>query len=220
VASKRLIVVEGHGEDGAAPNLVNRLWRDLALPGEVVWDSRPIRCPKLYSPSGVASLCEILRTKASCDRVLVLRDDEDGCPRDSGPLLGAWVRAAALPFPVAIVLTYREYETLFLASLPSLAGKPIIDPGGRKRAGIAEGAVYEGDPQAKRDAKKAVSSFMPPTQPYKPTTDQLALTRHLDFGLLRASGAACFATLERALRFLASAGPGEVYPPAPPLRAP
>ena len=215
MASRGLIVVEGHGEDGAAPNLVIKLWKDLGLPGDVRWDSKPIRCRNLYTQAGVAALCEILRTKADCDRLLVLRDDEDGCPRDSGPRLGAWIRAAALPFPVALVLMYREYETLFLASLPSLAGKPIVDPTGRKRAGIAPGAVYEGDPQAKRNAKGEVSSFMPPKQPYKPTTDQLALTRYLDFALLRASGLACFGTLERALTFLATGGPGEVYPPAP-----
>jgi hypothetical protein len=215
---RRLIVVEGHGEDGAAPNLVNRLWRDLGLPAEVVWDPKPIRFNNLYTEAGVAALCEMLRRKTDCDRLLLLRDDEDGCPRDSGPLLGAWVQAARLPLPAAVVLMYREYETMFLASLPSLAGKPIVDPSGRKRAGIAEGAVYAGDPQGKRDAKKVMSSFMPPKQSYKPTTDQLALTRHLDFTLLRASGLACFGTLERALRFLATAGPGEVYPPARPAR--
>ena len=213
--AKRLIVVEGHGEDGAAPNLVNRLWQDLRLPSEVISASRPIRFSKLDSEPDVAQLCQILRTKADCDRVLVLHDDEDGCPKDSGPRLGSWLRAAALPFPVAIVLTYREYETMFLASLASLAGKPIVDPGGRTRAGIRAGATYQGDPVAKRDAKGVVSSFMPPRQVYKPTTDQLALTRHLDFALLRTSGLACFGTLERALAFLARAGPGQIYPPAP-----
>ncbi len=212
--AKGLIVVEGHGEDGAAPNLVNRLWMDLRLP-HAVWSPKPIRCPKLYSDLGVAGLCQILRTKPDCDRVLVLRDDEDGCPKESGPRLGALLRAEALPFPMAVVLTYREYETLFLASLPSLAGKSLVDPNGVKRAGIAEGATYAGDPQGKRDAKGVVSSFMPPGRMYKPTTDQLALTRLLDFALIRSSGLACFGTLERALRFLATAQPGEVYPPAP-----
>ena len=214
---KGVIVVEGHGEDGAAPNLVTRLWMDLGLP-HAVWSPRSIRWPKLYSAPGVAELCRMLRAKSDCDRVLVLRDDEDGCPKDSGPLLAAWLRAAALPFPMAAVLTYREYETMFLASLASLAGKPLVDPNGVKRAGIAEGATYEGDPEGKRNAKGVVSSFMPADRTYKPTTDQLALTRYLDFALLRASGLACFGTLERALQFLAVARPGEVYP-APP-RAP
>lgn len=212
--TKGLIVVEGHGEDGAAPSLVSRLWKDLELP-YAVWSSKPIRWQKLKSEPGVQQLCQILRGKSDCDRVLVLRDDEDGCPKDSGPLLAAWLRAAALPFPVAAVLTYREYETMFLASLASLAGKPLVDPNGVKRAGIATGAAYRGDPQAKRNAKGAVSSFMPAGRAYKPTTDQLALTRLLDFTLLRASGLPCFGTLERALQFLSTASAGQVYPPTP-----
>jgi hypothetical protein len=184
---KGLIVVEGHGEDGAAPNLVIKLWQDLGLP-HAVWSPKPIRFAKLNSAVGVMELCGILRIRSDCARVLVLRDDEDGCPKDSGPLLGTWFRAAALPFPVAVTLTYREYETMFLASIASLAGKPIIDPNGAQRAGIVAGTTYQGDPQAKRDAKGVISSLMPPGRTYKPTTDQLALTRHLDFTLLRASG--------------------------------
>ena len=211
---KGLIVVEGRGEDGAAPNLINRLWRDLGLP-PAVWSDRPIRSSKLYSQGGIAGLCDLLRSKAECDRVLVLRDDEDGCPKDSGPLLGAWLRAAALPFPVAVVLLYREYETMFLASLPSLAGKVLVDPNGVKRAGINEGAICTGDPQSHRGAKEKLREFMPPGRAYKPTTDQLAMTRHLDFALVRQSGLPCFGTLERALKFLAAAAPGEVYPPLP-----
>lgn len=203
--------MEGHGEDGAAPNLVNRLWMDLGLP-HAVWSPKPVRA-KLYTEPGVAQLCQLLRTKPDCDRVLVLRDDEDGCPKDEGPRIGAWARAAKLPFPLAIVLTYREYETLFLASLESLAGKPLVDPNGVRRAGIAPSAVFTGDLQAKRGAKEVISSLMPAGRVYKPTTDQLALTRHLDFTRLRASGLPCFGTLERALRFLATAEPGAVYPP-------
>lgn len=56
---------------------------------------------------------------------------------------------------------------------------------------------------------------MPPGRAYKPTVDQLALTRMVDFGALRASGLPCFSTLENALRFLAQAAPGDVYPPPP-----
>ncbi|HEU4409506.1 MAG TPA: hypothetical protein VFS43_29890 [Polyangiaceae bacterium] len=96
-----------------------------------------------------------------------------------------------------------------------MAGKPLIDPKGTKRPGIREGAKFEGDPQGPRDAKGVVSSFMSPGRVYKPTTDQLALTRMLDFGTLRGSGLPCFSTLENALRFLSGAAPGAVYPPPP-----
>lgn len=156
-----------------------------------------------------------MRAKADCDRVLFLRDEDDGCPKSRGPEAAAWLRHAALPFPAAFVLFRREYETLFLPCLPLMAGKPIVDPNNVRRVGLREGAKFEGDPQGRRDAKGVVSSFMPPGRTYKPTTDQLALTRLLDFGALRRAGLPCFSTLENALRFLAGAAPGAVYPPPP-----
>lgn len=159
-------------------------------------------------------LCDLLRAKPDCDLVLFLRDEDDGCPKDRGPEAADWLRRARLPFASAFVLFHREYETLFLPCLPLMAGKPIVDPNGVRRQGVREGAKFEGDPQARRDAKGLVSSFMPPGRSYKPTTDQRALTQMLDFGVLQASGLPCFSTLENALRFLSQASPGEVYPPA------
>jgi hypothetical protein len=56
---------------------------------------------------------------------------------------------------------------------------------------------------------------------YKPTLDQLALTRMVDFKDLRAARLPAFGTLERALRFLASARvAGAVYPPPEPPSRP
>jgi hypothetical protein len=118
----------------------------------------------------------------------------------------------SLPFPAAVVLFHREYETLFLPCIDLMAGQPIHDPNGTDRPGIVAGARFEGDPQSRRDAKGAISSFFPPGRHYKPTIDQVALTRMLDFRALRASQLPCFTTLENALRFLATAGPGETYP--------
>lgn len=49
---------------------------------------------------------------------------------------------------------------------------------------------------------------------YKPTLDQLPLTRLLDFDLLRERQIPCFGTLERALVFLAqNIGTAATYPP-------
>jgi Domain of unknown function (DUF4276) len=211
---KGYLVVEGHGEDGAVPNLVNRLWADLALP-HIIWNAKPLRGTALHQERGVLQLCDLLRRKPDCDVALFLRDEDDGCPKDRGPEAAEWLRRAELPFASAFVLFHREYETLFLPCLPLMAGKPIVDPNGNRRQGVREGATFGGDPQARRDAKGAVSSFMPPGRAYKPTIDQLALTRMLDFGTLRASGLPCFTTLENALRFLSQAAPGDVYPPAP-----
>ncbi|MHB1808226.1 MAG: hypothetical protein ACYCU0_02890 [Solirubrobacteraceae bacterium] len=120
----------------------------------------------------------------------------------------------ALPFPAAVVLFYREYETIFLPCVDVMAGLPIVE-GGIERAGLAPNARYGGDDyESPRDAKGVLTGLMSAGRSYKPTTDQLAFTRMLDFERLRASGLPCFGTLERALRFLLdpTAAPGSVFP--------
>lgn len=51
--------------------------------------------------------------------------------------------------------------------------------------------------------KEWLTSHFPPNRSYKPTVDQLPLTRLIDFPTLRAADVPCFGTLEPALRFLA-----------------
>jgi hypothetical protein len=48
---------------------------------------------------------------------------------------------------------------------------------------------------------------------YKLSVDQLAFTQMIDLDELAAAEVPCFGTLERAVAFLSSAGPGETYPP-------
>jgi hypothetical protein len=55
--------------------------------------------------------------------------------------------------------------------------------------------------------------MMPQGQSYKPSVDQLAFTQMIDLDELTAANVPCFGTLERAVAFLSSAGPGETYPP-------
>ena len=60
-----------------------------------------------------------------------------------------------------------------------------------------------------------MSAKMPVGRSYKPTLDQLVLTRLIDFDLVRRRGLPCFETLQRALQFLAkSIGKDGVYPPS------
>jgi|HubBroStandDraft_6_1064221.scaffolds.fasta_scaffold219101_2 hypothetical protein len=202
------VVVEGHGEQEAIRNLATKLWADLGLP-PVVW-APPIRGTDVKTQAGVLRSCELLRSHGDCDRALLLRDadDTDDCPATSGPETAAWVAAAKLPFPVAVVLARREYEAWFLACLPAIAGREI-----RPGVAIPAGTVFEGDPEEKRDAKGALTEHYPRGKAYRPSTDQLVLTRMLDFAMLRARNVRAFGTLERALRFLAAPGEASVYPP-------
>lgn len=203
---KAHMVVEGHGEIEAARNLVIRLWADLGLP-HVVW-APPKRGKARKTRPGVLQACELLRSERDCTFALVLRDEDDGCPANTGPETAAWVASAALPFPAAVVLAHREFEAWFLPCVHQMAGREIR-PGVR----IVEGTTFDGDPERIRDVKGWLTKHFPPGRAYKPALDQVALTRMLDFAVLRASPARSFGTLENALRFLATPGEERVYPP-------
>ena len=106
------------------------------------------------------------------------------------------------------MLARREYEAWFLASIPAIAGREI-----RPGLSIPAGTVFDGDPEEKRGAKEWLTKHYPRGKAYKPTMDQLALTKMIDFAMLRSRGVRAFGTLERAFRFLAAPGGARVYPP-------
>lgn len=208
------VVVEGHGETGAVLNLVTRLSSDLGLESAARW-AEPIRGRALGTEAGVRDAVELVRGKGDAARLLILRDEDDGCPATAGPAAASWIAAHADAFPIAVVLARSEYESLFLASLETIAGRAIRDPSNVERAGLVADAKFDGDPESKRGAKEWLSAHFPRGKRYKPTLDQAPLTRMVDFGVVRRRGLAWFGTLERALRFLATETRG-VYPVPPP----
>ena len=68
--------------------------------------------------------------------------------------------------------------------------------------------------EARRDIKGWLSGQLPRGRSYKPTVDQLAMTRSIDFTELRSAQVPCFGSLERGLGFLAHniGQQGRVYP--------
>ena len=106
----------------------------------------------------------------------------------------------------------RVIPTLFLPCIDEMAGRPIRDESGMSRPGLAAGTRFDGDYESIRDVKGWLSSHFPPNRTYKPTIDQLPMTRMLDFDKLRSSSLPCFETLQRALTFLSDhLGCGGVY---------
>jgi Domain of unknown function (DUF4276) len=204
------VITEGHGESDAVLNLLHRLQADLVLP-PAIW-GEPMR-KVVASRSRAEEMAGLVRGKEDAQGLLLLRDDEDGCPRETGPELAKWLKEFGLPFPAAVVLFFREYETLFLPCVDLMAGRPLVSRG-IERPGLREDASFTDDPETPRDAKGVISSLMPSGRRYKPTTDQLALTRMIDFDRLRGSGLPCFGTLERGVKFLlgGGGGPGNVFP--------
>lgn len=176
------------------------------------WSDPPIRGQALHTRAGVDRALELVRRKADVGALLIVRDEDDACPKATGPEAAAWIAEAQLPFPAAVVLIRREYETLFLPSLHRMAGVPLKDARGIERPGVKPGAQFHGDPEAHRDAKGIITANYISGR-YKPTLDQLALTRLVNFGDVRAARVPAFGTLERALAFLASGTARAVYPP-------
>lgn len=209
-----IAIVEGHGETDAVENLLTRLWTELGHP-YLHWNA--IRGKNLLQREGVEKYAEVARLRPGCTALILLRDADDDCPKFTGPETAGWLKGLRLPFPTAVTLFRREYETMFLPCLPDMAGRTLRTQAGVELPGIRPGAEFAGDYEGPRDAKKRVSEHFDPRHPYKPTLHQLPLTRMLNFQRLRESELPSFGTLERSLNFLA-ANLGQravVYPPPP-----
>lgn len=204
---KAYVLVEGQGDVLAVGNLLARLSADQGA--TLAW-SAPARWPNLHLEHGLRRGAEFVRSKQDVRALLVLRDEDDACPRHRGPEMANWLRALGLPFPSAVVLLHPEYEVVFLPCLDIMAGKPLDG-----RPGLNAGTAWDGGSwEARRGVKEWLSRNFPRNRRYKPTLDQLPLTRMVDFDRLRHAGVPCFGTLERAVTFLnRSRNAGDVYPP-------
>lgn len=210
--AKGYILVEGQGEVEAVGNLVTRLWRrtEHGLPSD-----RPRRCVNIHMRHGIERSVERIRARPDVGALLVLRDSDDDCPREKAPEIATWLRELGLGFPAAVVLFHPEYEVIFLPCVARMAGQRIVDGSGKPRPGLLPGTVCHGDWEARRGVKEWLSHQFPRGRTYKPTQDQLPMTRMVDLDVVRAAGVPCFGTLERALGFLADSiegGTCGVYP--------
>lgn len=167
-------VVEGHGEVKALPVLLRRLLHQHALcygmqPGE------PVRRKafEFRREDTVHNAVKLALSQPDCVAVLLLFDGEDDCPAELGAQVRTWAQAAAGDTPCEVVVAYREYETWFLASVESLRGQ----------CRIALDASAPADPEAKRDAKGALETFMPAGASYSPTIHQQRLSAVFDMAL-------------------------------------
>ncbi len=214
------VIVEGKGEVDAVVWLLTNLAHDCGL--GLPHFGTPIRGVGIHQPAELRRQAERVRAKSNAEALLVLRDCDDGCPRDEGPKTAALLADLRLPFPSAAVLAHREYESLFLPCIEQMAGRPFKGAGGQSRPGLRADARFKGDFESMRGVKEWLSEHMSGNehmrhkQRYKPSVDQLVLTRMVDFKVVREKGLAWFGTLERALRFLAEnlESPGQTYPPS------
>jgi hypothetical protein len=203
------VFVEGHGETLAVGKLIHRLWQNLELPNIPI--RTPIRDSRIHTDLGLKKIVES-SIPVNPSGLLIIRDSEDDCPKEVAPRISNFISEIDPKFPVAIVLMYREFETLFLSISHHLAGleltyatksKILLNPGFR----------IDFSPESKRDAKKELNDLFPGNMIYKPSIHQLPLTQLSKIEWLREAQLPCFGSLERALRHLAHPQPGKIcYP--------
>lgn len=203
---KGYVLVEGHGEVEAVGNLIHRV--SGALGFHAPW-ARPIRWKNIHRARGLQKGIEFIRAKADAGALLLLRDADDDCPKALAPVLARVIADAHPSCPTALVLFYPEYEVLFLPCLAQMAGRQLDG-----RPGLRHSTCWDGESwEARRGLKEWLSEHFESGRVYKPTIDQLPLTRLIELDTLGSAAVPSFGTLQRAIRFLAEHfGQSGIYP--------
>lgn len=213
--SGRLVVIrEGHGEAQSIENLVARTAKGIGLYPHPFWSIPESQRYVISSPERAVRAAEIAAVQ-NPSAALLTADLDDECPKDAAPAFAAAVRANGFSFPVAIVLFYREFETLAISVADHLAGRELKSPAGQAIVTLSAPSTMPDDPETFRDAKGWVGRNLMDGESYKPTVHQLPLTRAMKVDELRQADLSSFRRLESALRFLGdqvAAGEAGVYP--------
>lgn len=212
----RLVLVrEGFGEAGSLEKLVARVLHSRGhFPDPIRSFPESIRKAVTSETSAVQSV--EIAARYSPDAVLVTADCDDLCPAEFAPSLASAIRARGFDFPVALVLFYREYETLAISIADSLDGQVLKSTAGTIITTMKFSGELPENPEQFRDAKGWLSRNLLDGQSYKPTLHQMPLTSRMGLDELRTAGLSSFRRLESAADFLAAelrAGTAGVYPP-------
>lgn len=163
-------IVEGHGEVSAVPVLLRRLIDEAKAYRIKV--NPPIRGKQsqLLQQEGLRRWVQLAMKQEDCRGIIILFENEDGCPKELGPTLQTWAQPESGRLPCVVALAHREYEAWFLASVESLRGK----------RGIRHDAESHPQPESVRDAKGALEERMERQSCYLETADQVALSALFD----------------------------------------
>jgi hypothetical protein len=168
------LIVEGQGEEQAAPVLIRRLASSI----NILVSCRTWRIPKskLIQPGEIERVVEAMTRKIGRSKpILVLLDGDDACPRDLADRLKSVCHIAHPDVLVSIVIAKREYEAWFLAAVRSLAGK----------RGLAEKVEPPSDPESIQGAKEWLTARMQSDQSYSPARHQTAYSQLMDLSAAR-----------------------------------
>lgn len=169
---KLSLIVEGDGEVSALPNLVNRILQTHSLNLSMFAD----RPKNANSRNNIIKANGLERFIGYCiadkaDAILVLFDSDDDCPKTLAQDFYKRVQRMNIHIPIALVCAKREYEAWFLANIEALIQNGLLNLN----------TTYDTSKiEEKRDVKGWLSSNMPSGK-YKEVTDQLKMTRYIEF---------------------------------------
>jgi hypothetical protein len=180
-------IVEGHGEVGAVPILIQRWLRFRRFHNVAVHVDGPVRASgqgAIKVPHdgenelGVEHYVEIALLRRP-DAILVLLDADKECPKTLGPSLLVRARSLVPPgYPIGVVIAKSEYESWFLAAFPSTRFRQ-----GLRDVGFTlsrQSLPTHVDVEAVADCKRYVARLIG-LKKYEETVHQKALTGILPF---------------------------------------
>ncbi len=185
------IIVEGHGEEKAAPVLIRHVARAAGCHGSIQCSVRRVSKSQLIKPRELERAVEALTRQIGRSKpILVLIEADGDCPKELADGLRIRCADSHSDLRVAIVVAKREYEAWFLAAAKSLSG----------HRGLADELTPPGDPESVQGAKEWLTARMAPDQGYSPTRHQAAYSDLMDLSAARA--ARSFRKFEKEVRVL------------------
>ena len=172
-----IAIVEGDGEERAAPQLIRRILGERMLRYDIAV-LRPIIAKGTSTFDKKSEQFLRYAVKEGCDGILVLIDADDKCPYEKARIVSQKASTLGLGVPIAVVYAKSEYETWFISSLSSHSGDGI-----RTWLGLDPSLNAPDNVEDIRGAKEWLTRHMQVGRRYKETTDQEHLTPHIDFGL-------------------------------------
>lgn len=162
-------VVEGYGEVAALPLLIRRIAEDH---GQYPLVDKPHRINRAdFTSDKLKRAYRLQRLRAGVDGVVVLLCDADDA--DPTELRSHLLGVSTDDGPLVAAVAVREYESWFLAGIASLRGQ----------SGVRSDAVFDGDAEGPRNAKKPLEAAM--TESYKETLHQAAFSSQVDLQEVR-----------------------------------
>jgi len=174
-------IVEGDGDTEAVPILLRRVLHEHLE--QYHWNvTHPIRAHSLaVLRKRLGDYIAYADIKEDVQAVLILLDLDDGCPAIEAKQLADSIRALSARLPVAVVLSHREYEAWFLASIETIAR------GGGPKYSFSPEFLRDPTPPSAvekiRDAKGWISKQMVSGHRYKETLHQPSMTTLIDLKL-------------------------------------